>query len=1027
MNFSETFIRRPVMTTLLMTGILIFGILGYRLLPISDLPSVDFPTISVTAGLPGASPETMAASVATPLEKQFSTIAGLDTMTSSNMLGVSQITLQFSLDRDIDAAAQDVQGAISRSMRQLPTQMPMPPYFQKVNPADQPILFLLLTSPTLPLSQLDEYAQTMMAQRISMIAGVAQVQVFGAQTYAVRVQLDPDSLASKGVGVDDVARAVQSSNVNMPTGTLYGPYQAFTIQTEGQLTTAAAYRELIVTYKNGSPVRLKELGRVLDSVQNDKVATWMYRGTTEQRAIMLAVQRQPGTNTVAVATAVKQILPIFRSQLPASVDFQILIDRSESIRASVNDVRFSLVLALVLVILVIFFFLRNVRATLIPSLALPFSIIGTFAIMSVLGFSIDNLSLMALTLSIGFLVDDAIVMLENIVRHQEMGEKAFDATLKGSKEIGFTIVSMTLSLAAVFIPILFMGGILGRLFNEFAVVIAAAVLFSGFVSLTLTPMLSARILRAPSEVKHGKLYKAADKIIEGLHRGYEVSLAWVLNRKPFALAFMVLILAGTVVLFMKIPKGFLPSEDTGIISGVTEASQGISFTSMAEHQKAVSSALIQDPNIDAFTSSVGGMSGGGNAGRMFIRLKPREERKLSADEVIAQVRPRLVGVPGIRAYLQNPPPIQIGARTSRAVYQFTLLSPNTDELYSNAGQFEAKMRALSLLQDVSSDMQLQNPQVSVEIDRDRALALGVTPLQIEDGLYYSYGSRQVSTIYTSNNQYQVIMELEPEFQNDPAQLSKLYIRSGNGSLVPLDAVSRLERTTGPLSVNHSGQIPSVTISFNLKPGVALGDAVNEINRMAAESLPATVTRNFQGAAQAFQSSLQGLGFLLLMTIVVIYMILGILYESFIHPLTILSALPFAGFGALLTLMIFGKDLSIYAFVGVIMLIGLVKKNGIMMVDFAVKAEEEKGKSARDAIFEACLIRFRPIIMTTMSAFFGTLPIALGIGAGAESRQPLGLAVVGGLVFSQIITLYVTPVIYVYLDAIKKRKKEPAAA
>jgi hydrophobic/amphiphilic exporter-1 (mainly G- bacteria), HAE1 family len=1025
MNFSETFVRRPVMTTLVMSGILIFGILGYRLLPISDLPNVDFPTISVQANLPGASPETMASSVATPLEKQFSTIAGLDTMTSSNMLGSSQITLQFSLSRNLDAAAQDVQGAISRTMRQLPTQMPTPPFYQKVNPADSPILFLLLTSPTLPLSSLDEYAQTMMAQRISMIAGVAQVQVFGAQTYAVRVQLDPDALASKGVGIDDVAKAVQSSNVNMPTGTLYGPFQAFTIQTEGQLTSAPAYRELIVTYKNGAPVRLKELGRVLDSVQNDKVANWMYRGKTEQRAIMLAIQRQPGTNTVAVATAVKEILPIFRSQLPASVDFQVLIDRSESIRASVNDVRFSLVLALVLVILVIFFFLRNVRATLIPSLALPFSIVGTFAIMSVLGYSIDNLSLMALTLSIGFLVDDAIVMLENIVRHQEMGEKALDATLKGSREIGFTIISMTLSLAAVFIPILFMGGILGRLFREFAVVIAAAVLFSGFVSLTLTPMLSARILRAPSEVKHGRLYRAADRIIEGMHKVYEVSLAWVLDRKPLALVVSAVVLAGTVVLFIRIPKGFLPSEDTGIVMGVTEAAQGISFNSMMDHQRAVAQALIQDPNIDAFSSSVGGMSTS-NGGRMFIRLKPREERKLSADQVIAQVRPRLSVVPGIRAYLQNPPPIQLGARTSRAVYQFTLLSPNVDELYSNAGQFEAKMRALPMLQDVSSDMQLQNPQVSVEIDRDRALALGVTPLQIEDGLYYSYGSRQVSTIYTANNQYQVIMELEPEFQNDPAQLSKLYIRSGSGSLVPLDSVASLKRTTGPLSVNHSGQIPSVTISFNLRPGVALGDAVGEINRMAGESLPATVTRSFQGAAQAFQSSLKGLGFLFLMTIVVIYMILGILYESFIHPLTILSALPFAAFGALLTLLIFGKDLSIYAFVGVIMLIGLVKKNGIMMVDFAVTAERDKGKSARDAIFEACLIRFRPIMMTTMSALFGTLPIALGIGAGAESRQPLGLAVVGGLLFSQLITLYVTPVVYIYMDAIKKRKKGAGA-
>jgi hydrophobic/amphiphilic exporter-1 (mainly G- bacteria), HAE1 family len=1020
MNFSEIFVRRPVMTTLVMSGILIFGILGYRLLPVSDLPNVDFPTIAVMASLPGASPETMAASVATPLEKQFSTIAGLDTMTSSNMLGVSQITLQFTLSRNLDAAAQDVQGAIARSMRQLPTQMPTPPYYQKVNPADQPILFMLLTSPTLPLSALDEYAQTMMAQRISMVDGVAQVQVYGSQTYAVRIQLDPDALASRGVGIDVVAQAVQASNVNMPTGTLYGPFQAFTIESTGQMMNAPAYRELIVTYRNGSPVRLKELGRVLDSVQNDKVASWMYREKAEQRAIMLAIQRQPGTNTVAVTTAVKQLLPGFRSQLPASVDFQILIDRSESIRASVNDVKFTLGLALVLVIFVIFLFLRNVRATLIPSLALPFSIIGTFAVMAMLGYSLDNLSLMALTLSIGFLVDDAIVMLENIVRHQEMGEKTFVATLKGSKEIGFTIVSMTLSLAAVFIPILFMGGILGRLFHEFAVTIAAAVLFSGFVSLSLTPMLAGRILRAPSEEKHGRLYKAADKVLRGMLHIYEVSLAWVLKRKRAALVFSAAILVGTVVLFIKIPKGFLPTEDTGTIMGITEAAQGISFASMAEHQRAVAALIIQDPNIDAFASSIGGMSAG-NAGRMFVRLKPRSERKLDADRVIAEIRPKLFAIPGIRAFLQNPPPVQIGARIAKAVYQFTLQSPNVDDLYANAAQFESKMRTLTSLQDVTSDMQLQNPQVNVEIDRDRALALGVTPFQIEDGLYDSFGSRQVSTIYTANNQYQVILELLPEFQNDPAQLSKLYISSANGNLVPLDSVARLTRTIGPLSVNHSGQIPSVTISFNLRPGVALGDAVNDINRMAGASLPATITRNFQGAAQAFQSSFKGLGFLLLMTILVIYMILGILYESFIHPVTILSALPFAGFGALLTLFVFRVDLSIYAFVGIIMLIGLVEKNGIMMVDFAISAERDQGKNARDAIFEACLIRFRPIMMTTMAALFGTLPIALAIGAGAESRQPLGLAVVGGLLFSQLVTLYVTPVIYVYLDAVKKRK------
>jgi HAE1 family hydrophobic/amphiphilic exporter-1 len=1017
MNLSELFIRRPVMTTLVMAAILIFGFAGYRQLPVSDLPNVDFPTLNVSASLPGASPETMASAIATPLEKQFSTIAGISSMTSTSFQGNTSITLQFELSRNLDAAAQDVQSAISVAQGQLPPDMPTPPSFRKVNPADSPILYVALTSPTLALSELDEYGETLMAQRISMVDGVAQVMVYGAQKFAVRVRIDPKTLASQGIGIDQVAAAVRNANVNLPTGMLDGRFKGYTVEANGQVTRASEFRPIIVAYRNGRAVRLEELGHVIDDVENNKAAAWF----VNDRSIVLAVQRQPGANTVKVAGAVRSLLPTFQLQLPPSVSMQVLFDRSDSIRASLRDVKITLSLTLILVILVIFLFLRNVSATIIPSLALPMSIVGTFLVMYQLGFSLDNLSLMALTLSLGFVVDDAIVMLENIVRHMEMGKAPLKAALDGSREIGFTIVSMTLSLAAVFLPILLMGGILGRLFQEFGATIATAILISGFVSLSLTPMLASRFLRSEGEKHHGHIYNRLERAFTWMLEFYKKGLRWSLDHTRQVMVFLFVILAATVYLFRVVPKGFLPSEDTGQIFASTEAAQGISFDDMVRHQRALAKIVAEDPNVDAFMSSCGSRGfGTSNTGNLFIRLKPRSQRKLSADQVIQELRPKLAQVPGISAYLQNPPPIRIGGRLSKSQYQYTLQGSDMDELYRYSGMLMERMQTLTQLQDVTSDVQITNPQVSVEIDRDQASSLGVTPEQIETALYTAYGSRQISEIYAPNNTYDVIMEVEPQYQMTPDALSMLYISSSSGSLVPLNAVASITQSVGPLSVNHSGQLPAVTISFNTAPGVSLGEAVGRVQEIAAELLPATITTSFQGTAQAFQSSLSGLGLLLLLAVLVIYLVLGILYESFIHPLTILSALPFAGFGALVTLMIFRVELSIYAFVGVIMLVGLVKKNGIMMIDFALDAQRGEGKNARDAIFEACVIRFRPIMMTTMAALMGTLPIAIGLGAGAESRRPLGLAVVGGLLFSQFLTLYVTPVFYVYMDRFQTR-------
>jgi HAE1 family hydrophobic/amphiphilic exporter-1 len=1026
MNISEIFIRRPIATSLIMLGIAVFGIVSYRALAISDLPNVDFPTLNVSAGLAGADPGTMGSAVASPLERQFTTISGIDEMTSSSSAGSTNVTLQFDLNRDIDSAAVDVEAAIAAVMPLLPAGMPAPPSFRKFNPADQPIMFLGLTSDTVPMYVLDDYAETLIAPRISMVSGVSQVQVQGAQKYAVRVQVDPDKLHAQRIGMNEITDALQAWNPSLPTGQLFGPDVTYNINVAGQLPSADAFKSVVVSYRDGAPVRLDQVAKVIDSVEDNRNASWLYTKLDARRAINLQVMRQPGSNTIDVTNEIRRLIPLFQAQLPPSVHLAIRLDRSLNIRHAFTDVQWTMLGTLVLVIAVIFVFLHNWSATVIPALALPFSILGTFTVMAILSFTLDNLSMMALILSIGFVVDDAIVMLENIVRHMEHGEAPLDAALNGSKEIGFTIVSMTVSLAAVFIPILFMSGILGRLFREFAVTITTAILISGVVSVSLTPMLCSRLLRASALHAKSGFGGLMERTFGRLLRGYQWSLGIVLRHRLAMLAVFALVLVATTEMFRIVPKGFIPDQDNDTLNVNMTAAQGTSYADMTDDVRRVADIIRKNPYVDTFFASTGGGFGSMNSARINVQLTPRAMRPVSASDIAQQLRPELLRFPGFRAFVSLPPALQIGGRMSNSSYSLTLESA-TDDLSMWAGRLESEIAKLPELQDVSDDLQMKSPRIKLAIDRDKTAALGLNANAIESALYDGYGPQWSSTIYGSKAQYKVLLELDPRYQEDAESLQRIAFKTPAGVLVPLDAVIEAQQTIGPQSVNHSGQLPAVAISFGLRPGVSLGAAVERVRETAQAVLPATVTTNFQGSAKVFQASMENLGILLFVAVGVVYIVLGMLYESYIHPITILSGLPSAGLGALVTLWLFGNELNIYSFVGLVMLIGIVKKNAIMQIDFALEAERQHGKSPADAIFEGCVIRFRPIMMTTAAALAGAMPIALGFGAGGEARRPLGLAVVGGLLVSQLITLYLTPVVYTYLATLVRTRQIPALA